>query len=419
MGGFQNDYPRQTADNREVQSCSDTATSADELYGLTQTPSFRSHGILGLPARRRRPGLHTNIKKARQLDPNQGRCAITGRRTNVVSCHMLPLNTDDTTLSQLEWAWGVGWRRLDVTSPYNTLFVGAEWKPFFDSGDCFLIPELPILRALRALAQRQTAKRRIKLNKTLRGRTIFKYYFIASSSLEDAIISVESAHRTRAVHPYPFATLSPIFSHVRPQFVMRRMQDKFKKSHGELSHALKEVLAWQESLLSEKAWYQHTDTKELAAMTASLGATMDIVSAGSAWMSCPNPRAFKHRLRASRRYERVCGSLSLVTCSSTDNSALTNLFSPTLWPEKRQNVYMWLAHANREAADTGWESVTLNDEQVANFNGAEPSLTPLAEDEWHNWRPWWYRQKVTRKDSRQFSSNDWAALEFHVYLPVY
>jgi len=123
MGGFHKNYPRQATDNREVQSCSDTATSADELYGLTRTPSLsHRHAALGLPARRWCSGLYANIKKARQLDPNQGRCAITGRRTNIVSCHMLPLNTDDKTLSQLEWAWGVGWRRLDVTSPYNTLF---------------------------------------------------------------------------------------------------------------------------------------------------------------------------------------------------------------------------------------------------------------------------------------------------------
>jgi len=132
MGGLHKDFPRQTADNREIQSGSDTATSADELYGLTRTPSFHRHDPLGLPARRRSPGLHTNIKKSRQLDPNKGRCSITDRRTDVVSCHMLPLNTDDKTLSQLEWAWGVGWRRLDVTSPYNTLF-GSYQVP------CYLI----------------------------------------------------------------------------------------------------------------------------------------------------------------------------------------------------------------------------------------------------------------------------------------
>jgi len=81
---------------------------------------------------------------------------------------------------------------------------------------------------------------------------------------------------------------------------------------------------------------------------------------------------------------------------------------------------MWLAHANRKAADTGWESVALNDERVANYlTKVEPAFTPLAEEDWPRWRPWRNRQKLMRKDTIQFSSNGWAALEFHVYLPVY
>ncbi|EIW87201.1 hypothetical protein CONPUDRAFT_149230 [Coniophora puteana RWD-64-598 SS2] len=296
MGGFHKDYPRQAADNRELQSCSDTATSGDELYGLTRTPSLHRGATLGPPARRRHPGLHVNVKRARQLDPNKGRCMITGRCTNVVSCHMLSLDTDDKTLTQLEWAWGLGWRRLDVTSPYSTLFVGAEWKALFDSRDWCLIPDLSVLHALDLLTEDRTANRPFRLNKVLRSRSLFKYYFVANSSLEDAIITVESAHRSFALPT-------------------------------ELSHVS--------------------------------------------------------------------------------------------WSENRQNVHLWLAHVIREVADTGWESITLNDEQVANYLAeAEPVFAPPAEDDWRNWRPRWDRQKVTRNDSRRFSSNDWAALEFRVYLPV-
>ncbi|EIW80230.1 hypothetical protein CONPUDRAFT_154277 [Coniophora puteana RWD-64-598 SS2] len=411
MGGFPNSNQPQHLARCEVHSCSDSATSGDEFYDGKHAQSPYKRASIDSRTGRRRAKPHIKLQKAKKIDPNRGRCAITRRRTGVETLHFLPMDTGDKMLTQLEWAWGMGWRRLDVASPHNTFFVSAEWKKRFDDEQWLLLPDYDTIQTLAALAKRRTAAGRVKLNKWLRCQNVFNYYFVPRSSLIHEIITTESSHGTRTAHTYPFATLGPISSHVRPHFVMYDASHKAEKTCGWDSIDVKRAL---------DAFYTlYGPPTDRTPFILAIRAVDSLLDTEWRWTKRQMPRTFRRLDRSSRRLQPLY--FGFIDFASVSDSPLLecNPYPHVNSTLSISDLRLWSIQAQHDAKCSGWEPTVVNDDQVLDYRAeAGTGFSPPPPDAWRFWRPTWYRQKGVCRPVSSFTSNDWAAAEHHIYLPT-
>ncbi|EIW78382.1 hypothetical protein CONPUDRAFT_167405 [Coniophora puteana RWD-64-598 SS2] len=191
-------------------------------------------------------------------------CPVLNKKADLVRCYIIPLDTDDRTRAHIEYAWGMGQQRLDLTGPSNILFVERQWRDQFYKHQWLLMPEPTIVRALLRLLKEDSASTAISsLDKHFEGQTSFKYYVIPWQALKhDFFTTTPPAspqhrrsrthkHRSplpaaarrahipcRTVHPYPFSTLPPITSHIKPHFAIWNICSQFHVSSGMDAHPL-------------------------------------------------------------------------------------------------------------------------------------------------------------------------------------
>ncbi|EIW76846.1 hypothetical protein CONPUDRAFT_84717, partial [Coniophora puteana RWD-64-598 SS2] len=307
-------------------------------------------------------------------------------------------------LTQLEYAWGMGWRRLDVSSPFNAMFVTKEWRQQFIDNRWLLFPEPHIILSLLKLAQEQNP---VKLKKYFQQQTTFKYYPVPQPSLRDEVIVVKpyrgGAH---TVHTYPFATLGPIVTHVRPHFVVENTYAKYSAVKGYESRDV--TRAFQAALDMHYPGHDYT----------AVNLFFKLSQASKKWARREVAPTFRRHVRTSRRLLPVYRVVSEWGTESTVSVPKeTEPFDRIEWIK---GIARWQVGATLEADVDGWELNVYNDAQVVDYRSEpEPVFIPIPVDTWHSWCPSWQRDPKGNhlKDSTYFSSNDWAALEFRVLLP--
>jgi len=105
------------------------------------------------------------------------------------------------------------------------LNMGGEW----DSGGWTLVVlSTPCSEWCQQFNNKQ--RNPVKLNKYFQQQTSFKYYPVPQPSLRDEVIVVKLYRGgVHTVHTYPFATLGPIVTHVRPHFVVENTYESTQR----------------------------------------------------------------------------------------------------------------------------------------------------------------------------------------------
>lgn len=179
---------------------------------------------------------------ARQADPHGGQCLITNstNQAAIQICHLVDRSTDHSILTRLEYAWGLPYGQLNIDSCYNLIFLRANWHVLFKhtKPHCMLIPMLNVLQKLEEITNTSTNDQvRAAVDLEEVGTVVFAllsilmplqnfrnenflYHLLPTKriTLGDIICRVEGAGYT--THRPPFATLSPLVSHVHPQYAV-------------------------------------------------------------------------------------------------------------------------------------------------------------------------------------------------------
>lgn len=241
------------------------------------------------------------------LDAATGHRPITSRskEANLVSCHVIPLDTDGRTLTQLSYAWGINWRLLDLTSPSNTLLVDEQWREQFSKHQWFLFPEPDIIHSISKLIEGEKDMGVRKVHEYFAGQTSFKYYVIPWPALKSEFTTIFGPllpGRAHIVHAYPFDTLGPIISHVKPHFVIWSMYLQFRVNSGMDTHPLLHNI--------QAALKRHQPDPTGDIHSGKL--TMEMYKIYRHWMSRRVPSTFTQCVCAPRRsqsiYREIYGS---------------------------------------------------------------------------------------------------------------
>ncbi|EIW79376.1 hypothetical protein CONPUDRAFT_74829 [Coniophora puteana RWD-64-598 SS2] len=254
----------------------------------------------------------------------------------------------------------------------------------------------------------RTRRKRLLLYHT----PIYRYYLVPRNSLRNKVI-VERPYPGHApiVHTYPFSTLGPIISHVRPQYaiwgtVMK--WDTFSSPEDEdMRPALRQILALNAPELGDRG------DKALISLLLSV---YDYWNAKE-----PFPKFFSHT-RATRRFHATYGVPPAVDDHQEAYFSGEESHGLEQTSVDVEQVAQWCMESDRAAHESGgWETCLLNDEQFADCASASVSesvLPPLTTNYWCKWRASWKHPRGKRFKTSRFSSNDWAALEHHMYLPT-
>ncbi|EIW79381.1 hypothetical protein CONPUDRAFT_167136 [Coniophora puteana RWD-64-598 SS2] len=315
----------------------------------------------------------------------------------------------------LERAWGMGWRRLNVDSPFNRFTMDFSFDEDVSDDQWLLLPERDVLQMLEEQSNRPATRDTVipKLSKLLRYHTpIYKYYFVPRNSLRDKVI-IERPYPGHApiVHTYPFSTLGPITSHARPQYVIWGTVMKWNTFNSpedeDMRLALRQILALNAPQLGGRG------DKALILL---------LVFVYDYWKAKrPFPNFF-HHTRATRRFHATYGVPPAVDDHQEAYFSGEESHGLEQTSVDAERVVQWCTESDLAARESGgWETCILNDPQIADYTSAPASdnvLPPLTAKTWREWRALWRRPRGKRFNTSRFSSNDWAALEHHTYLPV-
>lgn len=148
-------------------------------------------------------------------------------------CHLVDRSTERSILTRLEYAWGLPYGQLNIDSCYNLIFLRADWHVLFKhtKPHCMLIPMLNILQKLEETTNTSAndqVRAAVNLQETFRNEN-FLYHLLPTKHVkpDDIICRVEGANYV--AHPPPFTTLSPLVSHVHPQYAVVNAAQKFQK----------------------------------------------------------------------------------------------------------------------------------------------------------------------------------------------
>ncbi|KIJ59998.1 hypothetical protein HYDPIDRAFT_190299 [Hydnomerulius pinastri MD-312] len=329
------------------------------------------------------------------------------------------------------------------------MLVRTNWHHLFNKGSWMLIPELSVLEKLRqaTIDEAPEDRSKINLNKTFTRRH-FKYHVLPMPGLKGPICRFEDPYNPKdhSTHHYPFATLGPLISHIKPQYVVVNAAQKLGQiplaqlSKLQLllqqvsSHRKRDAAAARLQLILDL--YEHWTTlvipddfarppggngsgdadhppSEQGSSAASEAdqSDDDRESNDSGELSTPS------KSKQERQYHDDVESISSVQ-SLEDTIIEDDDWNPseeTAWMEE---ICGWAENCcNATSSKGGWESGVLNDDQVAAYAKESPRSAPLPES-WDKWRPRWERREgqCPPFNTEKFSSNDWAVYEEHTYL---
>ncbi|KAF8120301.1 hypothetical protein EV363DRAFT_1373016 [Boletus edulis] len=404
------------------------------------------------PESRKKSGSSTGSKQkksARAADPNSGQCLLTNRPEAVETCHLVAGATTSDDVMQFEYAWGWRHGHFHLDTRHNLFFLRADWHHLFDQGSWTLIPDLSVLEKLHQVTVAGAPKDRsqINLNKTFRRRH-FKYHLLPMPELKAPICRFENPNNPRehSTHHYPFTTLGPLVSHVKPQYVVVNTARKLGKTP--LSQ-----LPQLQSLLQQVSSHRKKDTAvarlqlilDLYERWTTLAIPDDFTrpAGGNGSGDADHPPSNQASSAASDadqsdddRESNDSGELSTpskskqeqqhhddVESTSSTQSLEDAIMEDNDWNPSEETVWLeeicdWAENCRHAATSRGgWESGVLNDDQVATYAREPPHSAPLPES-WHEWQPRWDRCEGQRPpfNTAKFSSNDWAVYEEHTYL---
>ncbi|KAF8547432.1 hypothetical protein OG21DRAFT_917467 [Imleria badia] len=154
--------------------------------------------------------------------PDENRCFLTDRPVALQPCHLVAQETDDETLTKLEYVWEVGYQLLDVETKCNVMQLRIDWLIQFDRSKWMLVPEAKVLHELSKiyLEDRQPTS---NLAKRFAKQT-FRYYALPAPTLQEPICRYHDLEDLKRHdhddHFPPFARLGPLTSHIHPHLVV-------------------------------------------------------------------------------------------------------------------------------------------------------------------------------------------------------
>ncbi|ETW80160.1 hypothetical protein HETIRDRAFT_386615 [Heterobasidion irregulare TC 32-1] len=150
------------------------------------------------------------------------KCQITGDsvlESTIHRYHMLHERQwiNHPLLSHLEWSWGMKYDSMEVDTNENTLYLGQDWLELFESGDCTLMPSMEIMEKLwnRWFDVPLDLDSVSSIEDLYEGEDTFEYHVIPLH--KDASFAGNPTGDVSSI--YPFYTLPPIVSKLKPHFV--------------------------------------------------------------------------------------------------------------------------------------------------------------------------------------------------------
>ncbi|KAF9239443.1 hypothetical protein BU15DRAFT_61955 [Melanogaster broomeanus] len=292
----------------------------------------------------------TQIMRTYEADPNSGRCLVTNSSTGV-------------ELTKLEYAWGMGYRELNINSHYNLIFLSKDWHTHLDHGRFLLVPELDVLQHLHDIYWEGNVPK-FQSTKT------FKYQLVSFHGLKDPIHHFANPEsNSHETHLYPYDTLGVLTSHAHPHFV--------------------------------------------------------ICSTGAHLKSVKYPECLRDDLRFITRLYRIWTNDSQES-HSNDSDSDCSIDSTSIAEDEcthskdsmwAKEIFNWQKEC-KVASDLagGWDTITSIDEQLKAY-ADEQAHTPLPLHAWNKWKPLWASNPNKIHDTANFSSNDWAVYETDIFLP--
>jgi len=343
-----------------------------------------------------------------------------------------------------------------LTHAITCFFLRMDWHLLFDQKKWMLVPELDVLKELLRVTVNDVPedRLRIKLNKKFKYQT-YKYHLLPLSDLQGPICRFEdpddmSKHST---HHYPFISLGPLFSHIKPQYVVVNSAQKletitagqFVRLQSVLQqasfHSNKDIAVKRLQLIFEL--YQHwttldipddfdrpgsgyKDKKDDTGYSPSTPSSVALDEGGkpgdgsgsecSGELSTPSKK-LKHGRQHDDSSQSTYASESMESTSTAGDENDWNSSEEGSWIAE---ICSWAEHCTETASNGGWGPV-LNDGQVTAY-AKEPSCSAPPPGSWRRWKPsWepsWESCEVKRRhfNTVKFSSNDWALYEEHTYL---
>ncbi|EIW79382.1 hypothetical protein CONPUDRAFT_167137 [Coniophora puteana RWD-64-598 SS2] len=167
--------------------------------------------------------------KAKDADPNEGRCLITGslRLSSgyIQICHVIPkaLWKNIAFHRQLSRAWGYS---VHLDTHYNLINLKPDWHYMFDQGFWLLVPTLEIIEDMIKKAQAQLSRGSgapVSLRKVYsETRRKFDYYFVTilgSDRNMGPFFRRRQESGTSTPYYFPYTTMPILRCHAQPQFV--------------------------------------------------------------------------------------------------------------------------------------------------------------------------------------------------------
>ncbi|KAF9008243.1 hypothetical protein BDQ17DRAFT_1323611 [Cyathus striatus] len=163
------------------------------------------------------------IGRAREADPNNGRCLVENTSPNrgIQYCHVLPNTwTNPAILDSLELSWGMRKGSLKLDTRYNIFPVGVSLAHMYEKLQWILIPDNDIVQTYYDGRLCRTNIPEIK-------REHFVYRLFPVQKMCDvALIRQDSTTAPLfdsgmfTVHTFPFNTLPDLISHIHPKFAI-------------------------------------------------------------------------------------------------------------------------------------------------------------------------------------------------------
>ncbi|KAN0088111.1 hypothetical protein V8E55_006732, partial [Tylopilus felleus] len=298
--------------------------------------------------------------------------------------------------------------------------VRVDWDHLFRQNKWILIPEYEDLEMLRKATVTEAPEDRFQMNlDQMFGRGVFKYILVPLQKLESPLCRFEGlrANGKDSPHNYPYSTLGPLPTHVKPQYVVFNSGEKLQTySYGQLLR-LVSILEREDilpNILSVIEIHQHWTT--MAIPEGLNGPRSGNEDGPDADCLSPASSVPFNGSKGSQMYDED-DIQSTSTSGSTGDTWIDEHSGNTSKEVSRMaGISSWAEHCTEAASNGGWEEV-FDDDQVAAYAKEPSSSVPLPET-WHGWKPRWERceGKCTPFNTAKFSSNDWALYEEHSYL---
>jgi hypothetical protein len=183
---------------------------------------------------------HSQKRKAKELDPRDGRCMLSNEREpscSVEVCHLLARATKPGILTALEYFWGMQYWSLDVDSSKNLCFQMRTLHTAFDNHYWFLVPSLDIMIKLAEFKREPN----IPITSVYGTTEVFTYTIVPLEIMQEVVIHyrsyepdvrLDSGRPHLTPHYWPYNTLPTLESHIQPHFVVCNAGEKLARIIG-------------------------------------------------------------------------------------------------------------------------------------------------------------------------------------------